>query len=187
MAETKKRAAPKKRPSSSKAKSKSSTSRSKSSSAKSRAGQSRKSTRRAKPAASSGRSSNGSSSNGSNTVDAVRHTVEDKAKTAGHAVGSAASKAKVPLIASGAALAGAAGGLALATRHDRRNALVKAMRKPKIKLTSRDVAKAAKEVGNFSAQVGELAGELQRAREQTPNGKHRSPVEVVLQGLTARR
>jgi hypothetical protein len=51
------------------------------------------------------------------------------------------------------------------------------------------MAKAAKEVGNFSAQVGELATELQRARESANgNGsKHRSPVEVVLQGLTARR
>jgi hypothetical protein len=108
-------------------------------------------------------------------------------------VGKAASKAKVPLVAGGAALAGAAGGLALAaSKGSKKSALGKAMTRrpkikgPKIKIDSGDVAKAAKEVGNFSAQVGELAGELQRSRE-TANGRHRSPVEVVLQGLTARR
>jgi hypothetical protein len=176
MPDTKNRAAPK-RASSSKSKPK--TSRSKSKSTKSRSAGSSS----AKPK----RSNNGSTDNGPAAVDSVRHAVEDKAKTAGRSVGKAAGKAKVPLIAGGAALAGAAGGLALATRQDRRNNLIKAMRKPKIKLTSHDVAKAAKEVGNFSAQVGELASELQRAREQTGNGRHRSPVEVVLQGLTARR
>jgi hypothetical protein len=34
--------------------------------------------------------------------------------------------------------------------------------------------------------VGELATELRRARESADGGKHRSPVEVVLDGLTAR-
>ena len=166
MAETKQRAKPKKRASPSKPKAKAT---------------------RSKPKASRSKTSRSSSSNGGSPVDAVRHTVKDKAKTTGQAVGGVAGKARVPLIAGGAALAGAASGIALASRHDRRNSLVKAMRKPKIKLTSRDVAKAAKEVGNFSAQMGELASELQRAREESGNGKHRSPVEVVLQGLTARR
>jgi hypothetical protein len=122
----------------------------------------------------------------------VRDAVGDaggKAKSAGQTVGKAASKAKVPLVAGGAALAGAAGGLALAaaSKQGRKKGLKAAMpRGPKIKIDSRDVAKAAKQVGNFSAQVGELADELQRARESA-DGKHRSPVEVVLQGLTARR
>jgi hypothetical protein len=61
-------------------------------------------------------------------------------------------------------------------------------RRPQIKVDSHDLAKAAKEVGSFGRQVGHLASELQRARE-TANGshKHRSPVEVVLDGLTHRR
>lgn len=103
-------------------------------------------------------------------------------------VGKVAGKAKVPLVAGGAAIAGAAGGMALAaSKRARKNGLTKAMmRRPKVKIDSKDVAKAAKEVGNFSAQVGELADELKRARKSA-NGKHRSPVEVVLQGLTARR
>lgn len=133
---------------------------------------------------------NGSSSKNSG-VDAVRNATGDvggKAKNAGKTVGKAASKAKVPLVAGGAAIAGAAGGLALAaSQQGKKSGLGKAMmRRPKIKIDSGDVAKAAKEVGNFSAQVGELATELQRSREAA-NGRRRSPVEVVLQGLTARR
>src|SRR6478672_663675 len=126
-------------------------------------------------------------------VKVAQHTAEeagDKAKSAGKTVGKAASKAKIPLVAGGAALAGAAGGLALAsTKHARKSGIGKAIaRRPKIKLSSKDVARAAKEVGSFSTQVGELAGELQRNREASNgNGKHRSPVEVVRQGLTSRR
>jgi hypothetical protein len=97
----------------------------------------------------------------------------------------------VPLVAGGAAIAGAAGGMALAaSKKGRRSGIGKAIsRRPKVKVSGKDMAKAAKEVGNFSAQVGELATELQRARESANGngGKHRSPVEVVLQGLTARR
>lgn len=180
---SKKRAAPK-RASSSKTKAK--PTRSKPKSSRSKSSRSGLKSNQSRPKAAAARSSNGAGAN-AGPVESVRHTVEDKAKTAGQAVGSAASKAKLPLIAGGAALAGAAGGLALAARQGHRHGLVGAMRKPKIKLTSRDVAKAAKEVGNFSAQMGELATELQRARDETGNGKHRSPVEVVLQGLTARR
>lgn len=101
-----------------------------------------------------------------------------------HAVG----KAKVPLLAGGAALAGAAGGLALGARQARRGkGLSKAIaRRPQVKVKSRDLASAAKDVGSFGAQLGHLANELQQARE-SGNGKHRSPVEVVLEGLTSRR
>jgi hypothetical protein len=98
------------------------------------------------------------------------------------------SKAKMPLVAGGAALAGAAGGLALGARQARRHKVMGMMpRRPQVKVRSRDVAKAAKEVGSFGAQVGHLASELQHAREANGNKRHRSPVEVVLQGLTARR
>jgi hypothetical protein len=145
--------------------------------------------------------------NGTSQVEAVRQTVEEKAKDARGAVGEAADragdiagqagskagevagKAKIPLLAGGAALAGAAGGIALASRQgNRHNGIVRAMRKPRIKLDSDDVARAARGVGRFSAQVGELATGVQRATESTNgNGHHRrSPIEVVLQGLTAR-
>jgi hypothetical protein len=98
------------------------------------------------------------------------------------------SKAKVPLVAGGAALAGAAGGLVLGARHVRRNGVgARALSRRKVKVRSRDLARAAREVGGFGAQMGRLATELQQTREAAGNGSHRSPVEVVLDGLTARR
>lgn len=134
--------------------------------------------------------SNGSASHGSG-VEAVRNVAEeagDKARNAGKTVGKAASKAKVPLVAGGAAIAGAAGGMALAaSKKGRKSGLAKAMsHRPKIKVDSKDVAKAARGVGSLSAQVNEIAGGLESAASGK-NGKHRSPIEVVLQGLTARR
>lgn len=128
----------------------------------------------------------------------MRNAVGGKAKSAGKTVGKVASKAKVPLVAGGAAVAGAAGGMALAaSKKGRKGGIGKALasgskaipRKPKIKapkVSSKDVAKAAKGVGNFSAQVSEIAAGVDSAASGR-NGKHRSPVEVVLQGLTARR
>jgi hypothetical protein len=113
---------------------------------------------------------------------AVLDTVEETAKDAGGKVAGVASKAKVPLLAGGAALAGAAGGLALGARQ--------AHHKSRLgKVSSKDLTNAAKKVGEVGAQVGEVALEVRRARESTNgNGKvHRSPIEVVLQGLTSRR
>jgi hypothetical protein len=129
------------------------------------------------------------SSNGSGRIDTARHAVEETAKDASQAVGGAVSKAKVPLMAGGAALAGAAGGIVLGARQARRNGIgARALsRRPQVKVRSRDLAKAAKEVGTFGAQMGRLATEQQQTREAAGNGTHRSPVEVVLDGLTARR
>ncbi len=140
-------------------------------------------------------SSRGRGSNGKTRVEGVRQTVESSTKEAGQAVGKAASKAKTPLLAGSAALAGAAGGLAIGamrSRHSHSHSHkvlgVKLPQRKRVKIRSRDVAKAAKEVGSFSQHVGELATELRHAREESGNGsKHRSPVEVVLDGLTARR
>ena len=121
----------------------------------------------------------------------MRETVGHTAKDAGKTVGKAASKAKTPLLAGGAALAGAAGGMAIGAmrRHSHPHKVlgVKMPQPKRVKVRSRDVARAAKEVGSFGQQVGELAIELRHAREESGNGKHRSPVEVVLDGLTARR
>lgn len=99
-----------------------------------------------------------------------------------------AGKAKVPLVAGGAALVGAAGGLAVGSRmrrHDR--GVAGLLPRPQIKVDSGDVRSLVKEVGSFGAQMGRLASELQNAREATNGGRHRSPIEVVLDGLTGRR
>jgi hypothetical protein len=101
---------------------------------------------------------------------------------------SVARKAKTPLIASGAALAGAAGGLALGSRNARGGKILGALRphKPRMRTSSHDFAEAAKSIGQFGAQMGELATELRRTREEAGSEKRRSPIEVVLEGLTAR-
>jgi hypothetical protein len=150
---------------------------------------SRKRTTNAKSASTSKQTNSSKSAPASSMSKAA-----DKATNAvGNATGKATSavgKAKVPLLAGGAALAGAAGGLALGARGGRRGkGIAKAIpRRPqmKMKVRSKDLASAAKDVGTFGAQLGHLANELQQARE-SGNGKHRSPLEVVLEGLTARR
>ena len=117
-------------------------------------------------------------------------SVEETAKDAGGAVGNAASKvghvagrAKVPLMAGGAALAGAVGGLAFGNRQAHRHDGLAGV-------SSKDLARAAKKAGGAGLRVGELALEGRRAREArngNGNGKtHRSPIEVVLESLTSR-
>jgi hypothetical protein len=143
--------------------------------------------KKAKKARSSSKPKTNSTSKPKAAVDAV----EDTAKDAGRAVGSAAGKAghavgkaKVPLMAGGAALAGVAGGIALGSRQAHRHRGLNGL---KVKgIDSDDLAKAAKKVGKVSMQIGELAVDARRARE-TNGSSHRSPIEVVLQGLTSRQ
>lgn len=111
-------------------------------------------------------------------------------------MGRAASKAKTPLIAGSAAAVGAAGGMALGMRQSRRSKAIgmpmrrrpRMMRsRPRVQMKSGDLARAARDVGAFGAQFGQLASELRKNREEANRTRHRSPVEVVLQGLTSRR
>lgn len=98
---------------------------------------------------------------------------------AGAAATQAASKARIPLLAGSAALVGAtrSGGevLGLTLPHP-----------PRVRIRSSDLAAAAKEVGRFGEQVGELTTELKQAREGLGKGQS-SPLEIILKGLTARR
>jgi hypothetical protein len=142
--------------------------------------------RRRTPAAKS-KSQDGSASSRSATDSGG--TTEPKRRSrpkAGKGVGQAVKAARLPLLAGGAAIAGAAGGAVLASRQAHRHGgLTDAVRK----IESDDIARAARRVGEVSARVGQFAADFQRARESSngaANGKHRSPVEVVLQGLTAR-
>lgn len=134
-------------------------------------------------------SSSSTTSRSSNGGKASRSTASKNghAKSSGFDVAGVARKAKTPLIASGAALAGAAGGLALGSRNARGGKILGALRPHKrIQMNSHDLAEAAKSVGQFGAQMGELATELRRTREESASEKRRSPIEVVLEGLTAR-
>ena len=117
---------------------------------------------------------------------AVRDAVGSAGKEAGHAV----SKAKIPLLAGGAAVAGTVGGLVLgASRSGDKVLGIKLPKSKRVKLRSRDFSKAAKEVGRFGENVGELTTELRRAREglASGDGKQSSPIEVLLSSLTSRR
>ena len=182
MAETKTKQAKK-------AKAKGRSSKANGSSAKPRkAAKARKRTASKPKAASKPKSSNGSKA--ASKPQAILSSVEETAKDAGGAVGNAAgkvghaaSRARVPLMAGGAALAGVAGGLAFGNRQAHRHNGIAGV-------GSKELARAAKKAGGAGLRVGELALEGRRA-QQSSNGNgrtaHRSPVEVVLQGLTSRR
>jgi hypothetical protein len=118
----------------------------------------------------------------------VRGKIEKAGKDVGHATVGAASKAKVPLLAGGAVLVGAASGVAFgASRSGSKLLGVKLPEPKRVKIRSKDLAKAAKEVGHFGEQIGELTTELKSFREGAANGGANSPIEVLLRGLTARR
>jgi hypothetical protein len=147
--------------------------------------------------------SQGRSRTQASPVEAVRDTVSSGAQSiasgaqsTGQAIGGAASKAKGPALTGGAALAGLVGGMAIA-RGGRRRVLgipVPGTRRPLVKIkaprrnnVAKDVVKAAGQMGSAGRQMAELATEVRLARQQIENGRRRSPVEVVLEGLTARR
>jgi hypothetical protein len=117
----------------------------------------------------------------------VKRHVED----AGEAVTSAAGKAKGPALAGGAALAGLVGGAALASRARKRRVLgvpVPGTRRALIQVKRPGRNKSARNFAKAAGQMAELATEVKLAREQLDGNKvRRSPVEVVLDGLTARR
>jgi hypothetical protein len=108
-----------------------------------------------------------STANGRGRVQAVRGAISNGAQGAGHAVGEAASKAKTPLLAGGAALAGLAGGVAIGARGMRRRKVlgVPVPRRSAMKKSTKNLASAARDVGKFGQQVGELSSEVRRTRE----------------------
>ena len=117
----------------------------------------------------------------------ARRAVGSAASDAGQAVGSAANAAKVPAVAGGAALAGLVGGMAIA-RGGRRRVLgvpVPGTRRPLVKINGR--GSGTKHLMKTGRQMAELAIEVRQARQQLATERKRSPIEVVLDGLTARR
>lgn len=114
-------------------------------------------------------SSNGSASSGAGL----------KVKEAGDTVASTARRVRMPVLVAGATAAGLAGGLALGSRKARKRrgmvALVGAL------------GKAASELGSVGSQLSETRDEARQIRKHLENANKRSPIEVVLDGLTHRR
>jgi hypothetical protein len=167
---------------------------------------------RARTAAAAKQRSTSRSSDGKGAVgsakDAVgtgarsaKDTVVDGVQTTGDAVSTVAKKVKGPAVAGGAALVGLAGGLAIASRANGPRKLlgvpVPGTRRPLVKITTpkrvkargatKDLRKAATEVGTAGRQVGDLVTEVRRVRTELERGQRRSPLEIVLEGLTSRR
>jgi len=123
-------------------------------------------------------------------VEDAGQKVGDAGQRAGHATAKAASKAKIPLIAGGAALVGAASGAAIAAARSRGSKVLGVpMPKTKVKIRTKDLARTADRVASAGEQIGRLSTglrELQGTGHSNGNSRHRSPIEVVLQGLTRR-
>ena len=102
-----------------------------------------------------------------------------KAKEAGDAVASAARRTPSPAIAAGAAAAGLAGGLLLGSRlAPRRSALASA---------ALALADGVRRAASAADRASTTIDEIRAVREQLETLNKRSPIEVVLDGLTHRR
>jgi hypothetical protein len=166
-----------------------------------------RSTQRKAPAGKRSASSSGSRSRGrtrsssgngaAGSAAKARSSVRETVATGAQGARDAASKAKGPALTGGAALAGLVGGMAIATRTGRRRVLgvpVPGTRRPLVKIkapgrnnVTKDLVKAAGQMGTAGRQMAELATEVRLARQQLDSTRRRSPVEVVLEGLTARK
>jgi hypothetical protein len=137
-----------------------------------------------------GNSRSGRSKSRSTRNRQAEHSVADAASGAGRTVGNIASKAKAPALATGAAAAGLAGGMFIASRKSRTKLFgVLPLPRPggTMESVGKGLLKASENVGQASQSVGQLTEEVRRMREGIEaDNKRRSPIEVVLDGLTHR-
>jgi hypothetical protein len=113
-----------------------------------------------------------------------------KAKEVGESVATAARTSKGPAIAAGATVAGLAGGLALGARMGSKRRKVLGLpvgRKRPMVRAAEALGKVALELGSAAGHATATADEVRQVREQLDRANRRSPVEVLLDGLTHRR
>jgi hypothetical protein len=91
------------------------------------------------------------------------------------AVAKAGRRARTPLLAAGAAAAGLAGGLALGSKLGRKQSRAHAL------------AEGLKRAVDTVEKASVTANDVRLLREQLESLNRRSPVEVLLDGLTHRR
>ena len=117
-----------------------------------------------------------------------KDAVADGVQTGGKAISTVAGKVKGPALAAGAALAGVAGGMALQSKRDSGRKVLGLPVGKGMGDVGKNLADAGQSVGRVSENLGAFAAEMRKTREAVENrSKHRSPIEVVLQALTARR
>jgi len=111
-------------------------------------------------------------------------------KTGADKLSRAAKSSKAPMLVGGAGtLVGLAGGMALGARRAGKRRI------PGIGVSIprgdgegvKKAAATARKLGVASQRLGEMAVEIQRAGKETQPALRRSPLEVLLEGLTTRR
>jgi len=133
--------------------------------------------------------------NGSSASSAVT-----KAKDTGDFVATAARKAKGPMLTAGATAAGLAGGLVLGSRARSKSRGVTALLAPQRRVlgvpvgrkngvvrTAKALGEVARELSSASNRVSAATDEVRQVREELEKTTRRSPIEVLLDGLTHRR
>jgi hypothetical protein len=115
-----------------------------------------------------------------------------KAKEAGDAVASAARRAPAGAVAAGAAAAGLAGGLVLGARVTPRGGLLKPVKVLGMPIgrrrgAARALARGTRRVASAASKASSTADDIRAIRQQLEHANRRSPIEIVLDGLTHRR
>lgn len=117
-----------------------------------------------------------------------KDAVAEGVQSGGSAISSVARKVKGPALAGGAALAGLAGGMAVQSKRDSGGKVLGMRLGHNIGKAGKNLVETGQTVGRFTENLGEFAAEMRKTREAIDQGaRHRSPIEVVLQALTARR
>ena len=131
------------------------------------------------------------SSNQKGALDAPKDAATKGANAVGDAVTSAARKLKTPLIAAGTGLAGVAAGVALTRKKNNGISGIHLPSRGAGRATTKGLGEAAKNIGMLAERTGKVAQQVRVASEAIGEGgaprKSRSPIEVVLEGLTSRR
>ena len=141
------------------------------------------------------RTRSSSSTNGSAPENALA-----KAQEAGDSVATAVRRVKRPALTAGATAAGLAGGLAIGSRLSSKRSGLAALVAPRRRVlgvplgrkggmvrTAEALGQVAKELRSANRKAAVTAEEVREIRETLDQSNRRSPIEVVLDGLTHRR
>jgi hypothetical protein len=131
----------------------------------------------------SSRANRGSSGSPRSRASRSSDRLQRRIGAATRTIGSAAKKAKIPLVASGAAVAGLATGTALGAR-------VVATRRPRVlgmpMPRGEEMKSGAHKVARAGRWLYDMETDLRLLREHAENSRRQSPIEVLLAGLTSR-